>query len=143
VNRTSFVALSTIILLSGLHVQSNLANAEEITQTECKSSENITVGIRLTGQTDSAMNVQSIVRDTEDKFASIAKEIGVTDIKPGHRNISINSQAASQGGAYNYNGNVSFRVKPALKAYMLADHLKESGYMVNMNSSTFLTGNCQ
>ncbi len=138
----------TMALLVGLTVAAPAAagimRAEESAGNKACFNESATVNINYRGSADSPSD---IIGKADGQMAIVKKEaekIGITSFELQNHNYSINnSNHRNDGGDYNYNGNMNFKVEPATKAPMLMEALTEQNYQVSINVNKYRKQPCQ
>ncbi len=134
-----FTILSMVfVVMAGDSFASRVAS-----NSTCKMNETVNININFNGTLDKASGIQAIIDEKNAKILSLAKELGITDIRLKSQNFNINSNNNhNNGGVYNYNSNSGFTLKPYDKAFALLDKLKENNYQASMNVNRYSQGNC-
>jgi hypothetical protein len=127
--KRTLIAVLSSLAFALLSLQ--FAIAEETKQDCNKLNEQISITVRFNGVLDSAQKALNKINELENNFLSLARKLGVLEVKPSGQNFNLNS---SQGGGtgYQYSGSMVYKVAPYNTAIRLVEELTKSGHQVNL-----------
>lgn len=129
--------------LNTASAQNNRESIDTVVNNEkiCSFTEASTLTLRLNSTVETASNASEKLKKYEKEIKQAAKKEKIDTIELTRTNFSLNSNNKYQqnisDAAYRLSGSISFNVAPYEKALKLLDKLKDKGYEVSLNVSSF------
>lgn len=127
--KRTLIAVLSSLAFALLSLQ--FAIAEETKQDCNKLNEQISITIRFNGVLDSAEKALGKINELENNFLSLARKLGVFEVKPNGQNFNLNSSQGGESG-YQYSGSMTYKVAPYNTAIKLVEGLTKSGHQVSL-----------
>ncbi len=106
---------------------------------ECSMEENVTFSVNFNGTRDKIEDVQDLLKEKSSKLDALAKKAKLEKLIITQKNYNTNMQSTEQ---YQYNGSLSFTIKPAAKAMEFFKLLMAERYQTSINVNQYANGNC-
>jgi uncharacterized protein YggE len=138
-------AIAIMIACTGMSMP---ANAEKVSRpaadASCPMSETATVSINFNGFDKDIAAIKLRLDAKIDGVKALAEEqhFDKFDIQSINYNINSNYNNGDGDSMYQYNGNASFQILPAARAFDFMAVLAKKGYHANVNVSSNRNGNC-